>query len=266
MSFGKETVGLNEVQMTDNSWNVVQGITRVSVDFPNMYVVEGNKACALIDSGWGDKEEVDAIGDQINSTKLPLGAIVITHKHPDHEGGVPKLRELYPGIPVVGINRREFDGWKKIDLGGRRLTVIGAPGHTADSKYVFDSETRALFTGDNVLGDLTADIEFMGEYMDGLGSLVSLQPNVICPGHYEAIYGATSAVQEVLRHRQEREAQVLGSLSRRSSTLDQLFDRIYGEAYKSKRTFATLQIVAHLVKLLEEGKVQQTKKGWVLTS
>lgn len=265
MSSFKEADGLGEVQITDNSWNVAPGITRISFGFPNMYVVEGSRGSAIIDTGWGDEEEVDALKARLDETKRPLKAMIVTHKHPDHEGGIDELRQIYPDVPVVvGVHEEEFEGWKTIELGRRRLTVFGGPGHKAEHKYVFDSQERALFTGDNIMGDLSGGVLYMKKFMDGLGALVSLQPNILCPGHYESVYNATNAVQDVLRHRQEREQEVLNALStKRSSSLDKLFDKIYGADYKSKREMAILQIESHLVKLLEEDKVRSTNAGWV---
>lgn len=254
----------NETELGEGLWTVALGITRISIDFPNMYTVAGDKALALIDTGWGDKEEIDAMSQQVSSTGLPLEAIITTHAHPDHIGGVSKILQLFPGVPIVDLSRKRKKV-QTVELGGRNLTVFQSPGHTKDSKYAFDSRAGVIFTGDNVLGDLSADIEYMREYMDGIGALISLGPTIICPGHYESISGATAALLAVLRHREEREQQVLDALRpRKASTLDNLFDSIYGDEYKRKKRMAKFQIESHLIKLEEEGKVTKRANGWVL--
>lgn len=256
--------GLGEVQVEDNHWSVAPGILRVSYGFPNMFVVRGGEKSALIDTGWGEDEEVDGIRRHVLVSSMPLEAIIITHAHPDHAGGIEPLRELFPDVPVVGLSS-EGESTTVIDLGGRALTVFPGSGHTKDSRYVFDSDARALFTGDNILGDLTADVEYMGDYMQGLGALVSLNPNIICPGHYESVYDATPAILAVLRHREERERQVLQNLTTgRQVSLGQLFDKIYGSEFEDKRSMATFQIESHLIKLEKDGKAREGEGGWSL--
>jgi len=254
----------SEVQLDENRWQVARGIVRISYDFPNMYVVEGSEKCAIIDSGWGDEEEVQGVIEEVSATKKPLELMVVTHLHPDHDGGIPKLREVFPEASIIGLGKNPEDNVRVADLGGRSLTIFGSPGHTKDSKYVFDSAARAIFTGDNILGDLTGDVKYMDEYMHGLGSLITLNPNVICPGHYESVYDATPAVLRVLRHREEREKQVIQLLRPDEEvSIDRLFDNIYGKVYETKRRMANSQIKAHLLKLKEEGRAELGKDGWL---
>lgn len=257
----------SETEIGENLWSVAPGIVRISPGFPNMYVVGGETKSAIIDTGWGDREEVDAIVEQVEATEKPLGVIFLTHGHPDHEGGVEKLKELFPKVPVIGLDKSTQDKVRRVDLGNRVLTAIPSQGHTEDSRYVFDSKSRALFTGDNILGDLTGDIEFMKDYMDGLGALISLNPQIICPGHYESNFNASQALVAILRHREERERQVVEAFDQgQAASLDQLFDRVYGEEYKKKKGMAVFQIESHLIKLEEEGKVIQLGEEWMLKS
>jgi len=88
-----------------------------------------------------------------------LGAILLTHHHYDHIGGVPELLTEYPGIPVYGpvrqpirgVNRPVAEGGR-IDLPGQAgsLEVMEVPGHTAT--HIAYLGEGMLFCGDTLFG------------------------------------------------------------------------------------------------------------------
>jgi hydroxyacylglutathione hydrolase len=104
----------------------------------------------------GDAAPVRAALDRL---QLRLAAILVTHHHPDHVGGVDALRPVLEG-PVYGPAReaipspfeplREGDA---IQVLGLRFTVLDVPGHTAGHiAYVQTGAERAplLFCGDTL--------------------------------------------------------------------------------------------------------------------
>ncbi|RDV24306.1 hydroxyacylglutathione hydrolase [Alteromonas aestuariivivens] len=73
--------------------------------------------------------------------QLSLAAILITHHHPDHIGGIAKLVSANPSIPVIGPRGGHIRGLTKSVTQGDtvHLTVLGCqfavmevPGHTLD--------------------------------------------------------------------------------------------------------------------------------------
>lgn len=93
---------------------------------------------------------------------LKLNAVLITHHHPDHVGGLPEILSACGDIPVYGpqnhcetINHRVAGG-DSVQLLGSSFEVIAVPGHTLDHIAYYlpaeDSEnnTPALFCGDTL--------------------------------------------------------------------------------------------------------------------
>ncbi|MCK9506048.1 MAG: hydroxyacylglutathione hydrolase [Porticoccaceae bacterium] len=104
----------------------------------------------------GDAAPVQAFLDK---HALSLSAILITHHHPDHTGGVDALKSRYqcpvygpdsPNIPQVDNKLREGD---RFSLWGHSVDVIEVPGHTLDHIAYFIElapHCPALFCGDTL--------------------------------------------------------------------------------------------------------------------
>jgi glyoxylase-like metal-dependent hydrolase (beta-lactamase superfamily II) len=92
--------------------------------FANAYIIEGDDGSVVIDAlltRTGSRElrgRVDALGK-------PLLAVVLTHGHPDHYGGVTQLVEGRPDVPVVAV--RGVDAVIRRDdaMKGERLKAFG---------------------------------------------------------------------------------------------------------------------------------------------
>lgn len=86
-----------------------------------------------------------------------LKAILITHHHNDHTGGVKVLREQ-ADIPVYGPADSPFDGitealhrGDRIELLGQSLIIEEVPAHTRDHiSYLQPEQTPQLFCGDTL--------------------------------------------------------------------------------------------------------------------
>ena len=87
-----------------------------------------------------------------------LAAILITHHHNDHTGGVSQLLEEYQ-VPVYGPANCKYPGITQplvdgdnIELFERRLSIKTVPGHTLDHICYFNESSSGaqLFCGDSL--------------------------------------------------------------------------------------------------------------------
>lgn len=107
-----------------------------------------------------DPGDAQPVFDALARDKLQLAAILVTHHHPDHTGGVAALHAA-TGAPVFGPARERIpEPFKPLSHGdtaevlGLRFSVIDVPGHTAGHiAYFLPASTgRAplLFCGDTL--------------------------------------------------------------------------------------------------------------------
>ncbi len=93
----------------------------------------------------------------LNANKLDLDAILITHHHADHTGGVAQLKQQYD-VKVYGPADSPFPGIThplrqndQIQILGQTLSIQEVPAHTRDHiSYYQPDGTPQLFCGDTL--------------------------------------------------------------------------------------------------------------------
>lgn len=102
----------------------------------------------------GDAQPVLAY---LNAHSLTLAAILITHHHHDHTGGIARLVSANPQVPVIGPRGNHIRGITKSVAQGDTVhlpvlsltfSVIETPGHTLDHIAFYGH--GALFCGDTL--------------------------------------------------------------------------------------------------------------------
>ena len=146
-----------------------------------IWLIERGNDAVLVDPG-DHKPAIKALQDR----RLNLKAILVTHKHFDHTGGVSSLIKSYPTVDVYApLNNYNFnykqakDGdlinLSNIDLS---FTVIKTPGHTLDHVVYIDQDH--LFCGDTLFACGCGRI-FEGTYKqmyESLTKISSLPENI----------------------------------------------------------------------------------------
>ncbi|KAJ3863838.1 beta-lactamase-like protein [Lentinula novae-zelandiae] len=168
------------------------------------------------------------------------------------------------------------------------LRVLHTPGHTRDSICLYIPEDRALYTADTVLGQGTAVFEDLRSYISSLRKMLDYQKyhsyDVLYPGHGPVVKEGAKLIDTYIRHRLEREAQILEVLQKAPPSPDvnessgsarwstwTIVSKIYQGYPESLWTPASHSINLHMKKLEADGIVKKlggegVNTKWALNS
>ena len=171
----------------------------------NCYILcdDAEKLCAVIDPG-GDASRVAAA---VAKTGCAPCAILLTHGHYDHTGGVADLQAQWPEVPTYlsrrdqgagdsymlqlfppVANAKDYDEGDTVRVGSLTLEVLATPGHSEGSVTLRCGDV--LFCGDTLFAGSCGRTDFPGgsvkKMMESLKRLGGLEGDlVVCPGHME---------------------------------------------------------------------------------
>jgi metallo-beta-lactamase class B len=157
---GKEAVDIQKVppiHMFDNVWYVGPG-------YVSCYLIKTSDGAILIDAS----EEPDMVLHVIDSIKKTgtdlkdIKAILISHGHIDHWGGIERIHEL-SGAPVYATE----EDWKMIEAQASKPGRNGAPPPRAPKR------DRVIHDGDKLtVGDTTLDLMVTPGHTPGVMSAI----------------------------------------------------------------------------------------------
>jgi len=120
-----------------------------------VWLIHNGITAVVVDPG-----EAAPVLAALNAHQLSLAAIVLTHRHDDHTGGISGLLEKF-SVPVFGPRNEKLptEGVTKLVAEGdnvtipalpMRMKVLDTPGHTIGHIAYYVESQRWLFCGDTL--------------------------------------------------------------------------------------------------------------------
>lgn len=243
------------------------------------YLVGTGKRRVLVDSGQGEEGYAALLEGAMRAAGCEgIEAVLLTHRHVDHVGGVGQVLALCGGARLLKARGGDADeggeeegdeAWacgrpvepledgQVIRTEGATLRVVHTPGHTSDHAALLLEEEGAVFSGDCVLGEGTAAFSDLYTYMGSLRALLALAPRRMYPGHGPVIEDPMRKLTDYIEHRNKREKQLLDALLRAGpggATAMGLVRTVYAGVPESVIFAALGNVLNHLSKLEREGR------------
>jgi len=243
----------------------------------NTYVI-GAARLAVLDPGPVDPLHLQAI--LRCAAGRPIDWIFVTHTHGDHSPGTAPLQQA-TGAQVIGLappagsgqdpsfvpSRLYRDG-ERIDCGEFGMRLVHTPGHVSNHLCFLLEQDGLLFTGDHILDGATPVIlppdGSMRQYLQALEALKVLPLRALAPAHGRIMKQPLQVIDTLIRHRLRRELKVVRVLTaqRAALPLESLALSVYDDVPAHLLPFACKTLLAHLLKLQEEGRAFLTSAGW----
>ena len=226
-----------------------------------------------------------AIDSHIEAVLAEAGAhirwILVTHTHLDHSPAAALLKAR-TGAQLLGMppprDERQDQSFKpdrvladgeRIEVAGCALRVIHAPGHASNQLCYLLEEEKLLFTGDHVMQGSTVVINppdgDMRVYLDSLRRLQGEDLEWFAPGHGFLMGKPQEALERLLIHRLTRENKVLNAVREAgTATVENLLPVVYNDVSEKLYPVASRSLLAHLIKLVAEGRLRESSGSWTV--
>ncbi len=267
--------------------HVAPGIRRVIAENPSPFTLYGTGTyilgrgeVAVIDPGPADGAHITKLLEALEGETI--SHILITHTHMDHSPGCRLLQahtdaksyaygphgagKLEQGVPVEEGGDMEFEPDELLrdgDVltgGDWSVECVYTPGHTSNHMCYQLRESKALFTGDHVMGWSTSIISppdgDMGAYMASLNRLLERDDAVYWPTHGPCIDDPKPHVQAFIEHRLARERQIISCIEQGVHRIEDMVPMMYTELPEFMYPAAARSVLASMEHLVGNGALK----------
>lgn len=226
----------------------------------------GSAGVIVLDPGPDSAEHVAAT---LDAAAGKVSLILLSHTHADHLGATAALRAA-TGAPVAAFHTPmvpEFIPDIRLEHGAEiaGFHALHTPGHAADH-LCFAWREGVLFSADHVMAWSTSIVSppggDMAAYFASLRLLLERRDTLYLPGHGPALDDPHPYVRDLLAHRMARENAIASMLARGPASTERLMETLYSQLNPMLRRAAERNVLAHLLKLENEGRVRRVADVW----
>jgi glyoxylase-like metal-dependent hydrolase (beta-lactamase superfamily II) len=202
---------------------------------------------------WGEEREPERYAAHVLAHGLP--AVELDDLRRESDALAQLVRAAASPEPLDAGDT--VDGWRVVHLPGH------ADGHLALLR------DGALLAGDAILARISPVVGLypdarpdpLGDYLGTLERIVELAPAVAFAGHHEPIDDPVTRARELLEHHRQRLDETRAALAAKPSSGYEVSCRLFGsELVSTQRRFALAESLAHLERLVREGRAERLEE------
>lgn len=232
----------------------------------------------LVDAGTGEPRHLQGVDEALSGAGLVQ--VLVTHGHVDHASGAAALQERFGvrrflKMPWADRDAKWAVAWQPVGdgdpirAGDTEVVALHTPGHAPDHLCFWHAPSRTVFGGDLVIKGTSVWIPArlggsLRAYLESLRRVLALEPARLLPAHGPVIDEPIPLIRGYIDHRLEREKQVIAALRAGDATPEAIVTRVYDRLADSLVPLARESVIAHLLKLEEDGRARADGEAWTI--
>jgi glyoxylase-like metal-dependent hydrolase (beta-lactamase superfamily II) len=170
-------------------------------------------------------------------------------------------------------------GGEIITTGEFTFHVIWTPGHSPGHVCLYEPEKKVLLSGDHILPTITPNIgrhpqsaeNPLRTYLESLYEIRQMDISLVLPGHDEPFTGLVSRIDEIVRHHEQRNLEILAAVSKQPRTAFDVAEYVTWGTQASwrdlppiHRRMAIFETIAHLEFMIDKGRAMKIDRDNVI--
>jgi glyoxylase-like metal-dependent hydrolase (beta-lactamase superfamily II) len=159
-----------------------------------------------------------------------------------------------------------------IDIGTFTFRAIWSPGHSSGHICLYEPKKKILFSGDHILPKITPNVGLhpqsidnpLGRYIESLQQIKKLDVELTLPGHDQPFKNLKRRINEIIRHHNLRNLEILKTLEFGAKTAYKIAHEIswsdnsgWNDLPPFHQRMAIFETLAHLEMMAAEGRVDK---------
>ena len=163
-------------------------------------------------------------------------------------------------------------GGETITTGEFTFKAMWTPGHSPGHICLYEPEKKVLLSGDHILPTITPNIgkhpqsaeNPLATYLESLLEIRQLDISIVLPGHDEPFTGLVPRIDEMIRHHEQRNLEILKAVHERPRTAFDIAEYVTWGTNASwrdlppiHRRMAIFETIAHLEYMVGKGRAEK---------